>query len=158
MLARYKKPGGFKQLLYLVETSTTLKQDQLIKVISSEDVHWAEKIKFMRLTLEKLCTWDAETLEKVVLTVHVRTWLIAIHSLNSDLREDFYKKAVVYMRGAQLKEIEELRKDMKVPLSGEIEAAQIQLLKKVRELQEQEKIQPEKFNPELSMKDLERVA
>lgn len=65
MLSRYKKEGGFSQLVELIETCEPKKQQNFLKVIETEDLNWARAIKLKMLTMKKIFAFGSEILEKV---------------------------------------------------------------------------------------------
>ncbi len=62
MLDRYRKKGGFKQLLKLVEGCAPAKQAQLLDIINKEDSNWAGLLKKKMLSIEIIFSWKPETL------------------------------------------------------------------------------------------------
>lgn len=59
MIDRYKKKGGFLQLLNLIETSGKQKQEQFLGLISQESKAWEEGIKKYMLSIDRILGWDA---------------------------------------------------------------------------------------------------
>ncbi|MFZ3228731.1 MAG: FliG C-terminal domain-containing protein [Pseudobdellovibrio sp.] len=92
MVARYKKNGGFVQLLQVMETCGPRKYEQFISIISSEDPNWAEAIKLKMLTFDKILSWNAEALLEVVAQVNTLAFSMALKSLSSDNLKLFLSK------------------------------------------------------------------
>ena len=65
MLDRYKKKGGFIQLLQLIETSNKQKQEQFLGIVAQESVIWEAEIRRKSLTLEKMLKWNATYLAEI---------------------------------------------------------------------------------------------
>lgn len=59
MLDRYKKKGGFVQLLQLIETSPSKKQEQFLGLIAEESPAWEDTLRKKILTIDKVYSWDA---------------------------------------------------------------------------------------------------
>lgn len=65
MLDRYKKTGGFLQLVNLLETSSEAKQQKFLEIIRTEDPRWADAAEAKMLNLEKVLNWDDSALSEV---------------------------------------------------------------------------------------------
>ena len=65
MLDRYKKKGGFFQLLQLIETSPSKKQEQFLSLIAGESPVWEETLRKKILTIEKVYSWDSQYLSEI---------------------------------------------------------------------------------------------
>src|SRR5687768_10826919 len=81
MLSRYRKQGGFQQLLQLIETCTSQKREQLLKLIEAEDPAWAKLINTKMVTLEKVFSWDASHVAEVTSQLVPRTLAVLLHGL-----------------------------------------------------------------------------
>lgn len=66
MLDRYKKKGGFLQLVNLIETSTKDKQEKFLSLIAIESAVWAEAVETKCLTLEKVLAWNTAYVAEVL--------------------------------------------------------------------------------------------
>ena len=58
MLDRYKKKGGFIQLLNLIETTASPKAEKFLKMIGEESPAWEAEIKKKVLSIDRLATWN----------------------------------------------------------------------------------------------------
>jgi hypothetical protein len=79
MLDRYKKKGGFIQLLNLIETSGGKKQEQFLGLISQESPAWEQELKKKVLTVERIFSWPNDVMSEVLsrlqpLTLCVSLW------------------------------------------------------------------------------------
>ncbi len=149
MLARYRKQGGFQQLVLLLETCTSQKRDQLMKLIQAEDPSWAKLISTKMVTLERVYSWDAMHIAEVTTQLAPRTLAILLHGLS----KEFFEKSVHVMSPLKRREIESLFEEQK-PTPGEVEAARIKLLTKVRELEDSGRLNLAQFDPSLSIRDV----
>lgn len=84
MISRYKKAGGFKQLLKLVETSGKTKQEKFLNIIREEDPSWATAIEKKMLTLEKILSWNDQVLAEVFSRLNDLTLGICSQLLTSE--------------------------------------------------------------------------
>jgi len=79
MLDRYKKKGGFNQLLTLIETSGHKKQEQFLGLISQESPAWEVELKKKILTPDRVFTWPQEVLAEVLSRLQPLTLCVSLH-------------------------------------------------------------------------------
>lgn len=79
MLDRYKKKGGFSQLLQLLETSPTAKREQFLGLIAGESPAWEEALRKRILTVNRVYSWDAQYLVEVFSRVPPLTLATSLH-------------------------------------------------------------------------------
>lgn len=84
MLDRYKKKGGFTQLLQLIETSPRSKQDQFLKLIADESPAWESAVRQRILTIEKIFSWGPEALSEILTRLHPLQLAVALHGMASE--------------------------------------------------------------------------
>lgn len=84
MLDRYKKKGGFVQLLTLIETSGKTKQDQFLGLIAQENPTWEAAIRQKSLTIDKILSWPASNLSEVLTRVQPLTVATALSGMPKD--------------------------------------------------------------------------
>ncbi|WP_413558386.1 FliG C-terminal domain-containing protein [Bdellovibrio sp. HCB209] len=79
MLDRYKKKGGFYQLLQLLETSPTAKREQFLTLIAGENPVWEEALRKRILTIARVYSWDGQYLVEIFSRVQPMTLAYALH-------------------------------------------------------------------------------
>ena len=79
MLDRYKKKGGFYQLLQLLETSPLAKRDQFLALIAGESPAWEEALRCRILTINRIYGWDPQYLAEIFSRVPTQTSGYALH-------------------------------------------------------------------------------
>lgn len=79
MLDRYKKKGGFYQLLQLLETSPTAKREQFLGLIGGESPAWEEALRKRILTITRVYSWDGQYLVEIFSRVQPLTLANALH-------------------------------------------------------------------------------
>lgn len=84
MLDRYKKKGGFVQLLQLIETSGKQKQDQFLAIVAQESPVWEAEIKRKSLTLERILTWNPTYLAEIFSRIQILTLASAFHGAEKE--------------------------------------------------------------------------
>ncbi len=148
MLSRYRKSGGFKQLLMLIETCGKQKQENFLKLIEAEDAKWAEAVKTKMLSIPKILAWDAEVLAEIFSRVQELTLATAMHGFT----EEEWKKISSTFSHSQIRKLEDLKSE-KEPNPAEITAAYLKILTDVRQLIADGHIRIEKFAPELVVEE-----
>lgn len=149
MLSRYRKQGGFQQLLLLLETCTAQKRDQLMKLIQAEDASWAKLLNTKMVSLERVFSWEAVHVAEITTQLAPRTLAILLHGLP----KEFFDKSITAMTPIKRREIESLYEEQK-PTPGEVEAARIKLLTKVRELEDLGRLNLAQIDPAVSIRDV----
>jgi hypothetical protein len=79
MLDRYKKKGGFFQLLQLLETSPATKREQFLTLIANESPVWEEALRKRILTITRIYSWDGQYLVEIFTRVQPLTLAMAMH-------------------------------------------------------------------------------
>lgn len=153
-IARYRKPGGFKQLLLLIEASGRKKQDQLLSIVRKENPLWADALCERLLTIDKVFSWSGEAIEKVISNIPEQTWVQAFFHLPESERSEMLGKVTQFLSNAKQRQIHDLLQ-VSQPSAGEVEAAQLMIIKKVRDLQAAKDFRPQDIDPRLALDDLE---
>lgn len=89
MVDRYKKSGGFVQLVQVLETCGIKKREQFMNIISTESPKWAEAINQKMISFEKIVSWRPEILLEILASVNSLAFATALKSLPSDQLEKF---------------------------------------------------------------------
>lgn len=148
ILARYRKHGGFKQLLKLIETSTSEKREKLLTVIEKEDAHWATEIRAKALSVDRIFSWKSETL--YIITKHMKARHLC---LLIKRHEDLFEKIKPELNMEELKKIEDLLLEVDNPLDGEYWAACVQIMETVRHLDDEKVIMLREVDPSMHVGD-----
>lgn len=148
MLDRYRKSGGFIQLLQLIETCGKQKQQKFLDIIEEEDSLWADSIREKMITMEKVLTWPSEVLSEIVPQVHQLTWAIALHGLGKDKADILFQT----LSHGQRRSIMDTH-ESKEPSPGEVSASYVQILESIRDMIKHGQIRLDQFAPELVVED-----
>jgi hypothetical protein len=129
MIDRYRKNGGFQQLLLLIESCPQAKQEKLIIAIQQEDAIWGEAIRQKMIQYDRIFTWPADTLREIFGTLPDSN--IAILYTNSppqrrELIQSLFTKA-------RLRKIEDIAA-IQAPSSGEVVSIRLKLVETVRKM------------------------
>lgn len=146
MLSRYQKPGGFLQLLALIETCGKAKQENFLNMIEKEDPRWAAALKQKMLTIEKILSWDDNTVAEIFTRVPEITLATALHGWGDAEWERISKT----FSHSHKRKIEDL-KNSKNATPAEISSAFVKIIEEVRHMVKDGYIKFEKFAPELAI-------
>lgn len=146
MLDRYKKKGGFIQLLNLLETSSKAKQEQFLTLISQENVNWEMELKKRVLTVDKIVEWPREPLSEIISRIQPLTLAVALRKFEGPKREEILAVLSQSDKRKILSLIDETN-----PNPAEIATCLSKIVVEVRGLVQQGIIKLEKFNPDMAV-------
>jgi len=146
MLDRYKKKGGFIQLLNLLETSSKAKQEQFLTLISQENINWEMELKKRVLTVDKIVEWPREPLSEIISRIQPLTLAVALRKFEAPKREEILAVLSQSDRRKILSLIDETN-----PNPAEIATCLSKIVTEVRSLVQQGIIKLEKFNPDMAV-------
>lgn len=144
MLDRYKKKGGFAQLLQLLETSPSAKREQFLNLISSESPVWEEALRKRILTINKVYSWDGQYLVEVFSRLQPLTLANALHGNDTDQTE----KLLGCLPPISRRKITDLMAESS-PSAAEKNTCVAKILSEVRSFISQGIIKLEKIDPDL---------
>lgn len=145
-LDRYKKKGGFVQLLAVLEGSTQQKRDQFFGLIGQESKLWEDTLRKKMVSLDKILAWPPEHITDVFVNLPHLTTAMVFHGYPQD-KIDFYLK---YFSPADKRKVMELMKE-KAPTAGEKAACVGRVLADVRQQISKGTLKVEKWDPEMAI-------
>jgi hypothetical protein len=148
MLDRYKKPGGFVQLLTLLETSGPAKREKFLQLIKEEEEVWAEVLEKKILTINRIFSWNQESLAEVVGNMQDMHLAVAMHGLKEDHRNNVIKT----FNHARKRKIEDLFSTSK-PTQPEISTMFEKIIVEVRKMIHDGHLRMDKIDPTLCIDD-----
>lgn len=144
-LSRFRTPGGFAQLLRLVETSPGPERDNLMELIAKEDPGWAHLIRLKTLTPERILSWPEKVLAQIWLETSLQLLIAVWQRAPAPAREKMERAMARPIHVAFRRELTEAG-----PVDDNAYAvAAIQLVRIVRDMQVAEKIRFEEVDPSL---------
>lgn len=149
ILARYKKPGGFKQLLKLIETSQPQKQEMLLGVVEKEDPSWAKLLREKKISPEMVLEWEKDHLSLIFEN------MLSQHCSNifKNLGEDAFKEYATLIRVEKYRELKVMVDDSAEPSPAQLIAAYTNMLETVRFLDEEKVIDLRYIDPILDLSE-----
>jgi flagellar motor switch protein FliG len=148
-LSRFRKPGGFQQLLTLIETCEPAKQKSLLHLIGTEDPGWAHLVRVKMLSFERVLSWPIEILMEITppLPDHVLT---TSYKMAEQISVSMQEKWLRCIPSIKAKEIQEMAHFQTLSPPEQI-ASVIKLLQTIRELEAKGIIRFTTFDPTLEI-------
>lgn len=144
MLDRYRKRGGFIQLLNLLETTGLEKREKFLKMIAEESPYWEAELKKKMLNLDRICSWNASFLMEFMPRIPSNAIAAAIYPLPVEKR-DILMSAIPF---GERKKVEDILKEYKAN-PGEIATCQIKIINEVRGMVASGHLKFEKFDQDM---------
>lgn len=144
MLDRYKKKGGFIQLIVLIETSTKQKQDQFLNLIAQENPRWEEAIRKKTLSIEKILAWDPIYLTEIFSRIQPLTMAVVLRSFSAE----YVDKVLNCFTQSEKRKIQNIISETN-PSQSEITTCVMKIITEVRELMRLGVLKLEKIDPEM---------
>lgn len=148
MIDRYRKTGGFVQLVALVETCPPAKQEKFLEIIKGEDPRWAEAVRSKLLSMDRIYSWSDETLAEIFGTLQDLTVAVALHAAEENLRN---RINAFFSHGRRRKVEDAFSTHM--PSQQEIAATHMKIIESVRKMEQDGSIRFENFDPALVIED-----
>jgi hypothetical protein len=129
MLDRYRKPGGFVQLLALVEACHPTKQEKLLDIIGQEDYRWSQTVRTKMLSIQRIYSWNDQALAEVFGSLQDLTVAVALHAAEPELK----LRVVGFFARGRVRKIEDLLSS-KGPTEAEVAATHMKIIESVRKM------------------------
>lgn len=129
MVDRYKKSGGFVQLLQVIETCGPKKQEQFMNIITEETPQWAAAIQEKMLSFDKIISWKPEALLEIIANVNALAFVTSLKSLSDDKYKIFCDK----LSSQERRKVEQQYKEMN-PDANQISSCVMKVVSETRNL------------------------
>ncbi len=143
-LLRYKKAGGFSQLLSLVETFGPQKKEKFLEIIEAESPVWAKAIREKMITFERLFSWPEQVVVEVFRQLQPKTMAFALQGLKEDQRA----KILAYFSHAEKRRMDDILLESQ-PKPDEIAATLVKVVEQTRKMLKNRELHAEKFDEAL---------
>ncbi|MBX7231132.1 MAG: hypothetical protein K1X29_03500 [Bdellovibrionales bacterium] len=140
-LDRYKKTGGFLQLLTLIESFAPAKREKFLALIETENQNWSAALRQKLLTPEKIFNWPPHIWAEIVPKVPVNILVIAIHNLQPEQSN----RLLSGLPNTECRKIQ-LEKDMVKPSPNEVITTQQKIVETVRKMVNDGELRLEQFD------------
>ncbi len=148
MLVRYKKSGGFVQLVKLLEGFGKEKREKFLDLVKKEDAVWAAALQDKLLSVDRIFQWDAQTLSNICQRMHEKNLAALMHGL------DDQQKAKVYelMGHSEKRRLDTYINEMN-PSPGEIATGAMKIIEETREMIQTGHIKLDSLDPSLIIEE-----
>jgi hypothetical protein len=148
VLDRYRKAGGFKTLLQVVETTGPSKQEKFLELIRAEDSGWADAVKSKSISMNRIYTWDDSAIYEIIGALQDLTLATALRVAPDEfkLRVD---KLLTNLRRRKIFEII----DGGSPNTVEISATQMKIIGIIRQMINDGTLRLDIIDPPLQIED-----
>ena len=144
MVDRYKKSGGFIQLIQVIETCNQKKREQFMSIITDESPEWADGLNQKCITFEKIISWKAEVILDIIASVNTLSFSASLKSLSPEQLEAFLGK----LSHQDRKKIE-IAMEESNPNPNEIFSSVLKVISETRGLLVQGTLKADKIDPQL---------
>ena len=146
-LSRFRKPGGFQQLLNLMETSEPAKRETLFKLIAHEDPGWARLVLMKSLSFDRIIAWPAEALMEFTPYLSDQILVLAF-KMAREKNEEFGEKWLKSIPPMKAREVREMA--MELPMDqGQKTATALKIIQTVRDLESRGTVKLSQLDPSL---------
>lgn len=148
MLDRYRRRGGFVQLLNLIESSPPQKRENFLGLISQESKIWETEIRKRILSFDRLIGWNPQYLSEIFTRIQPMNLAVAFHGADPAKT----KHAFAGLSPTLLKKLELVNSERQ-PSPAEIFTCQVKILEEARQLIQKGILKLDKVDPELFIHD-----
>jgi hypothetical protein len=148
MLARYKKPGGFLQLLSLIESFGAQKREKFMEMIHAEDPVWADALKTKMLSIERLFKWPEQTVTEIFRTLPTKNLVCVIKGTSKENSDKILK----YLSHAEKRKLEDEMGTLEVK-PDDIFASFVRVIEMTRKMIKEGDIRLDKIDTDLMIPD-----
>lgn len=146
MIDRYKKNGGFLQLLRLIETCGKIKREKFIETIRLETPEWAEALEKKCLSFERILSWKPEIVLDILSQINHQSFTTALKILSENEFNNFLEK----LSHQEKRKITAIYVEIN-PTPAEISASTCKVISDTRDLIVSNFINIEKVDPDLAL-------
>ncbi len=146
MISRYKRSGGFVQLLSLIETSGPTKREKFLEIIRSESPHWAEAIQKHSISMDRIFKWDDQVVIEIFKALPLRNMACALKGIPEEHRTRIF----TYLSHSEKRKVEDEMGSLNMN-PEEFNGTIIKVLEITRKMISEGQIRLERVDPELEI-------
>lgn len=147
-LQRYKKAGGFHQLVSLIETFGLQKQEKFLEMIEAENSGWAYALRDKMISLERILSWPDQVVVEIFKTLPPATMDHVLLSLPEEQR----KRVTQFLTYGDRRRIEDAA-DLNPLKPEELASVVAKLVEAARRMVSTRTLHPDRFDPLLTIPD-----
>lgn len=143
-LQRYKKSGGFFQLLSLIETFGPQKKEKFLEMIEAESPVWAQALRDKMLTLERVFQWPDQVVVDVFKQLQPKTLAFALQGI----KEEQKARIMPFFSASEKRRIDDILTESS-PKPDEIASSLVKVVELTRRMLVDKELHAEKFDEKL---------
>lgn len=140
-LQRYKKSGGFFQLLSLIETFGPQKKEKFLEMIDSESHVWAQALREKMLSLERIFGWPDQVVIEVFKNLPHKSQAFAL----TGMKDEWKAKISPFLTAADQRRFSDVLSESQ-PKPDEVQATLVKMVELARKMVTDRQLQPDKFD------------
>lgn len=140
-LSRYKKSGGFFQLLSLIETFGPQKREKFLEMIEQESPAWSKALRDKLLSIERIFSWPDQVVIEVFKQLQPKSQAFAL----SGLKDEYKTKLDPFFSPSEKRRHQDVLTESK-PKPEEIASTMVKLVESARQMLKDRELQAEKFD------------
>lgn len=140
-LSRYKKSGGFFQLLSLIETFGPQKREKFLEMIEQESPAWSKALRDKLLSIERIFSWPDQVVIEVFKQLQPKSQAFAL----SGLKDEYRTKLDPFFSPSEKRRHQDVLTESK-PKPEEIASTMVKLVESARQMLKDRELQAEKFD------------
>lgn len=148
MLIRYKKAGGFVQLVKLLEGFGKEKREKFLDLVKKEDAVWAAALQDKLLSVDRIFNWDSQTLSNICQRMHEKNLAALMHGLSDEQKAKVYE----FMGHSEKRRLDTHISEM-TPSPGEIATGALKLIEETREMIQTGHVKLDSLDPSLMIEE-----
>jgi len=145
-LQRYKKSGGFYQLLSLIETFGPQKKEKFLEMIEQESPVWARMLREKMITFDRIFGWPEQVIVEIFKNLQPKTMAYAIHGLKDDQKA----KVMNYFSHAEKRRMDDIITEG-APRPEEIASVMVKVVEQTRKMLKNRELHADKFDDKLNI-------
>lgn len=143
-LQRYRKTGGFLQLLSLIETFGPQKKEKFLEMIEAESPVWARALREKMVTFERIFSWPEQVVVEIFKNLQPKNLAFALHGLKEEQRT----KIMAFFSHAEKRRIDDLIAES-APKPEEIASVMVKVVEQTRNMLKNRELHADKFDESL---------
>lgn len=141
-LSRYKKSGGFVQLLSLLETFGPQKKDKFVEMIEQENAAWAQALRDKMLSMDRIFSWPDQVIIEIFKSLPIKNMAVAYLGLKEEQRA----KISGFFSSSEQRKMQDALGDGVIPKPEEVASNAVKVIEITRKMISDGHIRPEKFD------------
>lgn len=141
MLARYKKTGGFVQLLALIEGFGQQKREKFLEMIDQENPTWSKALKDKMLSVERIMGWPDQVVIEIFKSLPIKNMAVAI----AGLKPEQLPKIMQFFTPSDKRKMDDALAG-ETPKPEEISSSLVKVIEITRKMIKEGELRPDKFD------------